>query len=274
MSAPGNSINAPLSPLQARVIGVLYEKEKTVPDTYPLSLNALTAGCNQKNNRDPLMDASETEVRQAIDALRARTFVIESSGLRVMRYEHNLARVLRIPEQAAALLACLLLRGPQTAAELRINAERLHRFADAGSVEAFLDELRQRPADRGGPLVVLLPRVHGAREPRWAHLLCGPVTVDPRAAAAGGDRDLEAAPALPAGLQHTVAALSGELAALRARVLALEVALGVAQAAAPGLAPGVAREAASVLRDEAAPPLPSGAAAASGVAARDPVERA
>jgi len=110
---------APLSLLESRILGVLVEKEKTVPDTYPLSLNALTAGCNQKNNRDPVLSASDSEVLTAIDELKVANWVIESSGARVTRYSHNIGRVLRIPEQSVALLAALMLRGQQTAAELR-----------------------------------------------------------------------------------------------------------------------------------------------------------
>jgi len=165
----------PLSSLEARVLGVLFEKHKTVPDIYPLSLNALTAGCNQKNNRDPVMNATDAQVQAAVDALHARSMVSQSSGARVTRYEHNIARALRVPEQSVALLATLMLRGPQTAGELRINSERLHRFADISSVEAFLEELATRPEAQGGALVVKLPRQPGEREQRWAHLLCGPV---------------------------------------------------------------------------------------------------
>ena len=155
------------------------EKERTVPDTYPLSLNALTAGCNQKNNRDPLMAASEGEVQAAVDRLRPLSLVIESSGSRVMRYSQNVQRVLKVPSEAVALLATLWLRGPQTAAELRSASERLHRFADVSSVEGYLEELATRPAEQGGPLVTLLPRRPGMREQRWAHLLSGPVAEEP-----------------------------------------------------------------------------------------------
>ena len=126
-----------LSLLETRVLGVLVEKEHTVPDTYPLSRNALTAGCNQKNNRDPVIEAAEAEVQAAVDSLRAQTLVIETSGARVTRYAHNIGRVLGIPSQSVALLAALMLRGPQTPAELRGATERMHRFADVSSVEAF-----------------------------------------------------------------------------------------------------------------------------------------
>ena len=164
------SLPRPLSALEARVVGVLVEKERTVPDTYPLSLNALVAGCNQKTSRAPMMDASDADVRAALDELRALSLVVESSGGRVMRYAHNLPRVLGVPAESAALVATLMLRGAQTPGELRINVERLHRFADLGSLEAYLAELAARPA---GALVVELARAPGARETRWMHLLCG-----------------------------------------------------------------------------------------------------
>jgi hypothetical protein len=220
----------PLSLLETRVLGVLVEKEKTVPDTYPLSLNALTAGCNQKNNRDPVLAANESEVQAAVDALKSHALVIESSGARVVRYTHNIDRVLKVPSQAVALLTLLMLRGPQTAGELRINCERLHKFADISSVEAFLDELAARAEANGGPLVVKLPRQAGEREQRWAHLLSGPVQIDAREtrsaaapAAAGGDIAVTELAALKA---HN-AQLAAELADLRAKVERLARELGI-----------------------------------------------
>lgn len=161
-----------LSLIETRILGVLYEKQHTVPDIYPLSLNALVAGCNQKTSRHPVMEVRESEVLDALDNLRRSALVIETSGGRVTRYAHNLDRVYRVPSQALALLTVLMLRGPQTAAELRLNCERLHRFADISAAEAFLEELATRPE---GALVVLLPRQPGARESRWGHLLAGPV---------------------------------------------------------------------------------------------------
>jgi hypothetical protein len=211
----------PLSLLQTRVLGVLVEKEKTVPDTYPLSLNALTLGCNQKNNRDPVLDAGDGEVLAAIDELKAANWVIESSGARVTRYSHNIGRVLRVPEQSVALLAALMLRGPQTAAELRAATERLHRFADTSSVEAFLDELANRPPAAGGPLVVLLPRRPGEREARWAHLLSGPV----QAAQPQAQPQLHTEAGTPATVQQRLEALQAEVAELRAEVAALRARL-------------------------------------------------
>jgi uncharacterized protein len=201
-----------LSLLEARVLGVLVEKERTVPDTYPLSLNALTSGCNQKNNRDPVLAVSETDVQAAIDRLKPLSLVIESSGSRVMRYSHNVERVLRIPRESVALLATLWLRGPQTAAELRSASERLHRFADVSSVEGFLEQLAQRAAEQGGPLVVMLPRSRGSRESRWAHLLSGPP------APQGETSDGETA---PAGQAVELAAVHDELRRLADEVRTL-----------------------------------------------------
>lgn len=196
-----------LSPLETRILGVLYEKQHTVPDTYPLSLNALVAGCNQKTSRNPVMEVSEAEAQAAIDSLKGPVLVMESSGGRVTRYAHNLERVLRLPSQALALLTLLMLRGPQTAGELRINCERLHRFADISAVEAFLEELSQRP---DGALVMELPRQPGARENRWAHLLGGAPALEEGASAAH-------VPGEPAA-DVTV----GEIAALKAKVARLE----------------------------------------------------
>ncbi|SFK52824.1 hypothetical protein SAMN05216302_100880 [Nitrosomonas aestuarii] len=159
-----------LSVLETRVLGVLAEKQHTVPDTYPLTLNALVAGCNQKSSRNPIMNVSQIEVQAAIDSLKHMLFVIESSGGRAARFAHNIERVLKIPLQSVALVTMLMLRGPQTAGELRINSERMHKFADISSVEAFLDELAERVPDS---LVVKLPRQPGSRENRWAHLLAG-----------------------------------------------------------------------------------------------------
>jgi uncharacterized protein len=207
-----------LTPVQARVVAVLVEKQHTVPDAYPLSLNALVTGCNQKNARDPLMELSEAEARDALDELRRKLFVIESSGARVTRYSHNLGRVLKIPSQAEALLATLILRGPQTASELRINSERLHRFADTGSAEVFLEELATRPDEQGGALVVKLPRRPGEREARWAHLLCGePPAAVPHAISAATEQPEPGLAAEVAQLRSDVEALRSEVAALRAQ---------------------------------------------------------
>src|SRR5262245_64720975 len=143
-----------LSHLDTRVLGTLVEKQHTVPDAYPLTLNALVSGCNQKTSRSPVMEASDIDVQAALDSLKAANLVMETSGGRVSRYSHNLERVLQVPAQSGAILTSLMLRGPQTAGELRINCERLHAFSDISAVEGFLPELAARPA---GALVVGVP---------------------------------------------------------------------------------------------------------------------
>jgi uncharacterized protein YceH (UPF0502 family) len=207
------------------VLAVLAEKQKTVPDTYPLSLNALVSGCNQKTSRDPILNASESEVQAALDALRSMSLVIESSGGRVSRYSHNFERVLQVPRQASALLCVLMLRGPQTAGELRINSERLHQFADISSVEAFLTELAERPA---GALVVELSRQPGARENRWMHLLSGPPaqeTASSPVAAASADLGVTEVAALKANVSR----LEKEVDELKAQVARICAELGLSR---------------------------------------------
>src|SRR3954468_10369106 len=193
-----------LTLLETRVLGTLYEKQHTVPDSYPLTLNALISGCNQKTSRSPVMEASDAEVQAAIDSLKSANAVMETSGSRVSRYSHNLERVLQVPSQSAAILTVLMLRGPQTAGELRINCERLHSFADISAVQGFLDELAARPA---GALVVQLARLPGSRESRWAHLLSGapPVETVERSVPADDGGTLKA----------RVARLEGELASVK-----------------------------------------------------------
>jgi len=219
-----------LSLLETRVLGVLVEKAATVPDSYPLSLNALVLGCNQKTARDPVLAATEGEVQLALDGLRQLSLAFESSGSRVSRYEHNLGRALGLPSQSVALLAVLMLRGPQTASELRANSERLHRFADLSSVEAFLDELAARVAEKGGPLVARLPRTPGAREARWVHLLSGMPDVSALAPPAAGAGEGAVPLGELASLRAEQAALRAEVEALRALVERLYAELGVARA--------------------------------------------
>src|SRR5215207_10029397 len=159
-----------LSLLETRVLGTLAAKQHTVPDSYPLTLNALVSGCNQKTSRSPVMDASESNVQAALDNLKRANFVMETSGGRVSRYEQNLQRVLQVPSQSAALLTSLMLRGPQTAGALRISCERLHAFSDISAVEGFLNALAARPA---GALGGLLRRRRGARGGRLALVVGG-----------------------------------------------------------------------------------------------------
>ena len=216
-----------LSLLETRVLGVLCEKQHTVPDTYPLSLNALMAGCNQKTSRHPIIEVSEAEVLAAIDSLRGPALVMESSGGRVTRYAHNMGRVLQLPAQSIALLTVLMLRGPQTPGELRINCERLHKFADISAVEGFLQELAGRPE---GAMVVELPRQPGARENRWAHLLGGAPIIEELAAATSASGEPAAGVTVSeiAALKANVARLEAELNALQGVVGKLCAELGVA----------------------------------------------
>ena len=212
---------AVLSAVEARVLGTLVEKAHTVPDTYPLSLNALVSGCNQKTSRNPVMEVSESDAQAALDSLKRHNLVVESSGSRVTRYAHNVERVLGIPQQAVAIIAVLMLRGPQTAGELRINCERLHHFADISAVEGFLSELASRPS---GALVVELPRAAGSRENRWAQTLTG-------APAPEAERQMSAvAPASTdelGALREEVKRINRELARLEATLRKVSLHVGL-----------------------------------------------
>jgi uncharacterized protein YceH (UPF0502 family) len=205
---------------------VLVEKQATVPDTYPLSLNALVAGCNQKTARSPVIEATEAEVLVALEGLKSLSLVFEGSGSRVVKFEHNAPRVLQVPGAAVALLAVLMLRGPQTAAELRLNTERLHRFADISSVEGFLEEL----AAKAEPMAIKLNRAPGEREARWAQLLCGEVAQPAGSVARSAADDLAAA-SVGAGelsaLRAEQTRLAAEVAELKALVQRLARELGV-----------------------------------------------
>ena len=213
-----------LSLLETRVLGVLVEKQHTVADAYPLTLNALISGCNQKTSRDPVLSATDTEVQSTVDRLKSLSLIVESSGGRVMRYAHNVERVLGLPSQAVALLATLMLRGPQTLGELRINSDRLHRFADISAVDAFLQELAARAS---GALVAELPRSPGSREIRWTHLLSGApppdtASADRSAPLAGDVVTLAEIAALKANMRH----LEEEFEALQRTVANLRSELG------------------------------------------------
>lgn len=208
-----------LSLLETRVLGTLVEKQRTVPDTYPLSLNALAAGCNQKTSRSPVLEASESELLQAIETLKDARLIGEVTGGRVVRFAHHMETALRIPTQSSALLTVLMLRGPQTAGELRLNCERMHKFVDISSVESFLEELAGRAA---GALVVELPRLPGSRENRWAHLLSGePVIEAPAAGARSGSANQEIGE-----LKARVETLEADLSELREMLTGLRAELG------------------------------------------------
>lgn len=173
-------MNIELSPLEARVIGCLIEKQITTPDQYPLSLNALVNACNQKSNRDPVMEVDEVTIQGTVDQLARKHFVIEKSGFgsRVPKFQHRFCNTeygtLKLTAQELAIVCELLLRGPQTPGELRTRASRMAPFSEVGQVEAALESLRTR-AD--GPFVVRLPREPGRRDSRYAHLFSGAVAV-------------------------------------------------------------------------------------------------
>lgn len=160
---------AMLSPIEARLIGALMEKQRTTPDQYPLTLNGLVTACNQKTARQPLMNLSPGEVGHALNALRDRGLIHASFNGRTERYDHKLVGTFLLSREEQALLCALMLRGPQTIGELRTNTARLMDFADLDSVSKALQSLISR--DR--PLVIELARQAGRREERYAHLLCG-----------------------------------------------------------------------------------------------------
>ena len=158
---------------EARILGSLVEKQLTTPEYYPLTLNALTAACNQKSNRDPVMALSESDILAAIDSLRDKNLVYlyYGSTSRTVKYKHMMQQVYELEPPTLAIITLLLLRGPQTAGELRGRSDRLHEFASIAEVQESLDELASRPE----PLVQKLSRQPGQKESRYAHLLSGPV---------------------------------------------------------------------------------------------------
>jgi len=170
-------MNIEFSPNEARVIGCLLEKEITTPDQYPLSLNALTNACNQKTNRDPVLELSESAVQQAVDSLMKKYLVSDKSagyGGRVTKYKHRFCNTefgsLKFSKQELGIICVLLLRGPETPGELRARTNRLCEFSDAAHVE---DTLKGLMAREDGPFIARLPRSPGARESRYAHLFSG-----------------------------------------------------------------------------------------------------
>ncbi len=207
-----------LTALEARLIGCLIEKELTTPDQYPLSLNSLTAAVNQKTNRDPVMAVSDADVQAELDRLAKKHLVYEKSGFgsRVMKYQHRLVGTefseIKVTAQERGILCVMLLRGPQTIAELRTRTNRLCEFADLAEVETALNEMMTRDSS---PLIVRLPRSKGERESRYMHLLSGAIELaaEPETSAAmpPSDQDLEA----------RVTTLERELEALRREVAAL-----------------------------------------------------
>src|SRR5579859_272025 len=214
-------MNIEFSAIEARIVGCLIEKEITTPDQYPLSINALTNACNQKSNREPVLELTESTVQQAVDALMKKHLVSDRSagyGGRVTKYKHRFCNTefgsLKFSKQELGILCVLLLRGPQTPGELRSRTNRLCDFADAAEVEAALKALMTR---EDGPFIARLPRAAGARESRYAHLFSGAIESAPEphpeeAAAAAGSG---------AGLSERVSALEALVEELRAAVESL-----------------------------------------------------
>lgn len=155
-----------LDPIEIRVLGALLEKEQTTPDHYPLTTNAVIAACNQKSNRDPVMQLGETEIVEALDRLRQDVLVWRSEGARAERWEHRLDRRWNLDKASKAILTLLLLRGPQTPGELRTRSERMHAFGSVDEVDASLRAL----SEGFDAMVCELPRRPGQREARWMHL--------------------------------------------------------------------------------------------------------
>lgn len=211
----------PLSVEEARVIGCLMEKQITTPEQYPLSLNGLATACNQKTNRDPVLELSESEVQQALDLLVKKHLIRSVSGSRTLKYEHRFCNSefgnLKFSPPEVALVTTLLLRGPQTAGELRTRAARLHEFSDVSEAEQVLSGLETR---EDGPFVVRLARGPGKREQRYMHLFSGAVdaSADPAATDMAGSVEHGPLEARVAGLETQVAELQQRLEILLARL--------------------------------------------------------
>jgi uncharacterized protein len=223
-------MNIEFTPNEARVIGCLIEKEITTPDQYPLSLNALTNACNQKTNREPVLDLSEAVVQQTLDALMKKHMASDKSagyGGRVTKYRHRFCNTefgpLKFSKQELGTLCVLLLRGPQTPGELRSRTNRLCEFADSEEVEATLKSLMER---EDGPFITRLPRSPGERESRYAHLFSGETIAvpEPRPDRAAELPDRAEAPEADAELSRRVAQLEEIVAALQREVEALKAA--------------------------------------------------
>ena len=221
-------MNIRLSAIEARIIGSLIEKQITTPDQYPLSLNALVNACNQKSNREPLMQLDEPTVKAAVDGLARRHFVVEKSGFgsRVPKYQQIFCNTefgsLKFSPQETAIVCELLLRGPQTPGELRARISRMAELPNPDIVEGLLEALSNRPE---GALVAQLPRESGRRDSRWANLFeelpqvsasPSPPPPAPRASASAGGALSSDLAARVAALESEVAALRGELEALKA----------------------------------------------------------
>lgn len=216
-----------LDSTQVRVLGALIEKEITTPENYPLSLNALINACNQKSSRDPVLELTEEEVRQALHALEDEDLVSTLHDARVPKYENRARTVWNLRRDETAALCLLMLRGPQTAGEIRGRSERLYTFDDIAAAQSTLERLASRnPADATtpsatGPLAVLLPRQPGSREARYAHLLSGAAESGGVPAASPAAQDTPASSRI-AELEEKIATLTATVATLEERLAHLE----------------------------------------------------
>jgi len=203
-----------LDDVEARVLGALMEKEVSTPEYYPLSLNALVNACNQKSNREPVVSYDEETVETALGGLRAKGLATRISGhdMRVPKHAHRLSEVVNLGRREAAVLCVLMLRGPQTAGELRSRTERLYQFDDLEAVDACLTRLMEWQPE---PLVARLPRQVGYKEVRYAHLLSGEPTAVSAPAAAQIPAVRETRNDAVAGLQASVDRLEAEVADLK-----------------------------------------------------------
>jgi hypothetical protein len=226
-----------LDPIQIRVLGTLIEKEIVTPENYPLSLNALVNACNQRSSRDPVMDLTDEEVRQALHSLEdlGLTGVVRDS--RVAKYEHHIRTVLNLRRDETAVLCLLFLRGPQTPGELRARADRMYSFDGIEGVESTLGRLTVAATNGEAsvmrPLAVVLPRQPGSREARYAHLLGGPVELGLRESGVeqrGSYGGAATESAAQTDLATKVSELEAEVAALREAVARIEASLGLAAA--------------------------------------------
>jgi uncharacterized protein YceH (UPF0502 family) len=224
-----------LDPTQLRVLGSLIEKEITTPENYPLSLNALVNACNQRSSRDPVLDLTEDEVRQALHSLEDLALVSPVRDSRVPKYEHRIRTVLNLRRDETAVLCLLMLRGPQTPGELRSRADRLYTFDDLAAVQSTLERLASRATSEAsndptgtGPLTTILPRQPGSREARYSHLLGGqpdlPSTRYESTSNRPEDSSSESTAQRLARMEAEIAALSATLLVLQARVEQLEAA--------------------------------------------------
>ncbi|MCM3877874.1 MAG: YceH family protein [Thermoanaerobaculia bacterium] len=224
---PPARLPRPLDAVEIRVLGALLEKQQTTPEYYPLTLHALVAACNQKTNRDPVVELAAAEVEAALDRLREHVFVWKTGGSRAEKWEQNVERRWQLDAPGKAVMTLLLLRGEQTPGELRGRSDRLHPFATTGEVEAALEKLAAGPE----PLVAELPRKPGQKETRWTHLVAGSVEGARSPAAARAARASEAAVLAAASARHDplesrVDALEERLAAISRELSALKRKLG------------------------------------------------